>query len=151
MVESLLLKLVLLRKRISTLVFNCSYASPVKRKFWKPLTVCCFQRHLRIPLTFCGIYLQLPNQEQLTIFARCGFRDTTNLPKKFTLQLFVRGINGNFVSGIPLHFGTCLKISFRNPGTYRYKIARLSSEQFGLVMCPIEVVGCRNEVYLRKL
>ena len=39
-----------------------------------------------------------------------------------------------FVSGIHLHFKTSLKISFWNPGTYRHKIVRLSSAQFGLVM-----------------
>ena len=39
-----------------------------------------------------------------------------------------------FVSGINLHFGTCLNISFWNRGTFRHKIVRLYSAQFGLVM-----------------
>ena len=38
------------------------------------------------------------------------------------------------VSGNHLHFGTCLKISFWNPGTNRHKIVRLSSAQIGLVL-----------------
>ena len=56
------------------------------------------------------------------------------MPTNLTLQLFVRGIHGNFLSGIHLHFGTCLKVSFWYPGTYKHKIVRLSSAQFGLVM-----------------
>ena len=43
--------------------------------------------HLRNPLTLC-------NSEQLPIFARCGIDDKTNVPTKFTLQLFVRGVQG---------------------------------------------------------
>ena len=58
------------------------------------------------------------------------------------LHSYVLGIHGSFVSGIHLHFGTCLKISFWNPGTYRHKIVRLSSAQFGLVM----VVDTEDEV-----
>ena len=87
---------------------------------------------LRNRLTFanlayiCGNHLQLWNPKQLAIFACCGIRDTTNMPTKFTLHSYVRGIH--------LHFGTCLKFSFWNPGTYRHKIFRLSSAQFGLVM-----------------
>ena len=79
-----------------------------------------------------GIHLQ--NPKQLAIFACCGTRNKTNVPTKFTLQVYVRGIHGSFVSGIHLHFGTCCKISFWNPGTYRHKIVCLSSAQFGLVM-----------------
>ena len=54
------------------------------------------------------------------------------------LQVFVRGIHEVFVGVIRLHFGTCLKIYLCNPGTYRHKIMRLSSAQFGLVMCSVE-------------
>ena len=127
----LLLNSALLEIRISALAFNCSYASSVLNKIRNPLTVCGIRLHLRIPRTFCGIHLQLRNREQLAILACCGIRDTTNVPTKFSLPSNVRG---NFVGGIHLHFGTCLKISFWNPGTYRHKIVRLSSAQFVLVM-----------------
>ena len=50
------------------------------------------------------------------------------------LQLFLRGIHWNFVSGNHLHFGICLKTCLWNPGRYRHKIVRLASAQFGLVM-----------------
>ena len=121
MVKSLLLNSALLEIRIPALAFNSSYASLVLKK-------------TRNPVTFCGIHLQLRNPKQLAIYACCGIRDTTNVPTKFTLHSYVRGIHGNFVSGIHLHFGTCLKTSFWNPRTYRHKIVRLSSAQFGLVM-----------------
>ena len=137
MVKSWLLNSALLVIRIPALAFNCSYASSVINKTpiinkQNPLTVCGIRLHLRIRLTFCGIHLRLRNPKQLAIFACCGIRDTTNVPKKFTLHSYVCGIHGSFV--IHLHFGTCLKISFWNPGTYRHKIVRLSSTQFGLVM-----------------
>ena len=74
---------------------------------------CEFHLHLRTLLTFCGIHLQLLNPEKLAIFACCGICGTTNMPTKFTLQVFVRGIHGSFVSGIHLHFETCLRV-FRN-------------------------------------
>ena len=127
------------RKRMRALVFNCSYTSSVLNKIRNPLTICGICLHLRNPLTFavpalfCGSQLQLRNQ-QLVIFACCGIRDTTNVPTKFTLPSYVRGIHGSFVSGIHLHFGTCLKISFWNPETNRQKIVRLSSAQLGLLM-----------------
>ena len=63
--------------------------------------------NLRIPLTFCGISLQLRNPERLATFACCRFRNKTNVPTKFTLQLFVRGIHKIFVSGTHLHIGAC--------------------------------------------
>ena len=92
--------------KIQALVFNCSYESSVKKNKF-----CGFHLHLRVPLTFCGIHLRLRNPEKLAIFACFGIRGTTNFPTKFTLQVFVRGIHGSFVSGIHLHFGTCLKVS----------------------------------------
>ena len=52
----------------------------------------------------------------------------------FRLQVFVRVIHRNFESGINLHLGTYLNTCPWNPGTYRHKIVRLSSAQFGLVM-----------------
>ena len=55
----------------------------------------------------------------------------------FSLQVFVRGSHRNVVGGIRLHFGTCLKVSLWNPGTYRHKIVRLCSAQFDLVMISI--------------
>ena len=70
---------------------------------------------LRIPLTYCGINLQLPNPKKLAIFSCCGLRNKTNVPTNFTLQVFVCGIHDNFVSGIHLHFGICLKICLWNP------------------------------------
>ena len=90
--------------------------------------------HLRIPHTFCGIHLQLRNPEQLDIFACCRVRDSTNVSTKFTLQVFVRGIHGNFVSGFHLHFGICVKVCLWNLRRYKHKIVRLSSAQFSLVM-----------------
>ena len=135
------------KSNIPPLALNCSYASSVINKMRNPLTICgiylqfaesayiCgFHLHLLIPLTFCGIQLQLRTPEQLAILACCGFRNKTNVPTKFTLQVYVCGIHLNFVCGIHLHFGTYFKTCLWNPGTYRYKIVLLSSEQFGLVM-----------------
>ena len=134
MFKSLLLNSALLEIRIPALAFNCSYASSILNKIWNPLTVCGIRLHLRIPFKFCGIHLQLRNPKQLAISACCGIRDTTNVPTKIALHSHVRGIHRSFFSGIHLHFGTCLRISFWNPGTYRHKIVRLSSAEFGLVM-----------------
>ena len=72
------------------------------------------------PPTVCGLRLHLRNSKQLDIFACCTLICTRN-PL-------------NFLGGIHLHFITCLKISFWNPGTYRRKNVHLSSAQFGLVM-----------------
>ena len=121
------------RDKNSSSAFNCSYASSVLNKIRNPLTVCGIHLPLRIPLTFCRIHFQLRNPEQLAIFACCGIRDTTNVPTQITLHSYVRGIHGKFVSEIHLLFGTCKKISFWNPATYRHKIERLCSAQFGLV------------------
>ena len=131
--KSLLLNSALLEIRIPALVFNCPYASSIINKIRNLLRVCGIRLHLRIPLTFCGIHLQLRYSKQLAIFAWCGIRDATNVPTNLTLRSYVRGIHGSFLSGIHLRFGTCLKISFWKPGTYRHKIMRLSSAQFGLV------------------
>ena len=103
-----------------------------------PLTICGIRLHLRIPLTNFAdsTYIlrhPLTFAESRTTSCICLSRNTT----KFTLQIFVRGIHWNFVIGIHLHFGTYLKTCHWNPGTYRHKIVRLSSAQFGLVM-PIE-------------
>ena len=95
---------------------------------------CGFHLRLRIPLTICGIHLHLRNPEQLAIFTCCRIRNKTNVPTKFTVQVYVRGIHENLVSGIHLHFGACSKACLWNPGTYRHKTVRLSSAQFGLVM-----------------
>ena len=121
--------------------------------------------HLRIPLTnfadstyvwgfhlhFCGIHLQVRKSEQLAIFACCGIRGTTNVPTKFTLQVFVRRIQGSFLSGIRLHFGTCLQVCPWNPGTNRHKIVRLSSAQFGLVMGSLHYFRRVQEIKLVDL
>ena len=117
-VKSFLLNSALLEIRIPALVLNCSYASSVLNK-------------IRNPLTFCRIHLQLWNPKQLARFACCGIRNLTNVPKKIYVTLIC---TGSFVSDIHLLFGTCLKISFWDPGTYRHKIVRLSSAQLGLVM-----------------
>ena len=74
----------------------------------------------------CGFHLRFRESKQLAIFACCGSRDTTNVPTNFTLHSYVRGIHRSFVSGIHLLFGTCLKINFWNPGTYRHKVVRLT-------------------------
>ena len=112
MVKSLLLNSILLDIRIPALAFNCSYANSVLNKIHNPLTVCGIRLHLRIPLTFCGIHLLLRDPKQLAVFGCCRIRDTTNRPTKFTLHLYVRGFRRSFVSGIHLHFETCLKIIF---------------------------------------
>ena len=63
--------------------------------------ICGFRLQiLLIPLTLSGISLELRKPEQLALFACCGIRSKTNVPAKFTLQVLVRGIHGNFVSGI---------------------------------------------------
>ena len=77
---------------------------------------------LRNPLLFVDSAYILRNPKQLAIFACCGIHDTTNVSIKFTLHSYVRGIHRSFVKGIHLYFGTCLKIGFWNPGTYRHKI-----------------------------
>ena len=81
------------RDKNSSSAFNCSYASSVLKKIWKPLTVCGIYLHLRIQLRFCGIYLQLRNPKQIAILACCGIRNETNVPRRFTLQVFVCGIH----------------------------------------------------------
>ena len=55
----------------------------------------------------------------------CRIHNENNVPTSSTLQLLVRGMHGNFVNGIHLHFGTWLKTCLWNPGTYRHKIVRL--------------------------
>ena len=131
MVRFLPLNSALLWTRIAAIAFKCSYTSWIINKILNPLTVCGIRLHLRIPLTnfadsahncrfhlhIIEIYLQLRNSEQLAMFACCGIRGATNVPTKFTLQVFVCGIHGNFVSGIYLHFETCLKVCLWNPGT----------------------------------
>ena len=111
MVKSLLLNSALLEIRTPALACYCSYASSVMNKNRNPLTVCGIRLYLRFPFIFCGIHFLLE-----------------------TILFYVRGIHGSFLSGVHLHFGTCFKISFWNPGTYRHKTVRLSSAQFGLVM-----------------
>ena len=78
---------------------------------------CGFHLYLRIPLTFFGICLQLRNPEQLAIIACCGIRNKLNVPTKFTLQVYVRGIHVSLVSWIHSHFGTCLNTCLWNSGT----------------------------------
>ena len=92
---------------IPPLPFNCSYSSSVINKnaestynLRNPLAfadsaykLCGFHLHLRIPLKFCGIHLQLRNPEQLAIFACCEICSKTNVPTKFTLQVYVCGIH----------------------------------------------------------
>ena len=159
MIKSFPLNSPLLEIKTPALAFNCSYASSVIDKIQNPLTFadsaykyCRFHLHLRIPLTFCGIHLQLQNSKQLATFACCGIRGTTNVPTKFTLQVIVRGIHGSFVSGLTFwnmihwHFGTCLKVCLWNRGTRRHKIIRLSSAKFGLVMEPLFAVSLNIEV-----
>ena len=128
MVRSLPLNSALLSIRIPVLPFDCSYASSVEKKIESTYS-------LRIPLTiadstyFFRIHLQLRNPEQLGIFACCGMCDSTKLPTKFTLQVFVRGTHGSFINGNHLHFGTCIKVCLWNPGAFRCKTVRLSSVQ----------------------
>ena len=125
MVKSLLLDSALREIRIRALAFSCSKASSVLSKtrnlsaITRPngrniqIFACGIRLFcLRIPITVCGNHLQLRNPKQLAIFACCGIRDTTNVPTKFMLHSYVRGIYGSFASGIHSHFGTCLKISF---------------------------------------
>ena len=76
---------------------------------------------LRIPHTFFGFRTHFAEstyscgiQKQLAIFSCCGIRNERNVPTKFTLQVFVRGIQETFVRGILIHFGTCLYLDSRN-------------------------------------
>ena len=112
----------------------CSYASSVMNKFLNSFRVCGFRLHLRIPLTFYGIYLQLRSPEQLSIFACCVIRNKLSVPTNFMLPVYVQVIQVNLVGGIHLHFETCLNSCLWNPGTYKNRIVHLSSAQFGLVM-----------------
>ena len=102
---------------------------------------------LRIPFMFADSIYILRNlltdaESRITSYISCcGIRNKTNVPTRFTLQLFVRGIHENFVSGIHLLFGTCLKICLWNPGAYIHKVVRLSSAQFGPVR---EVLSSKN-------
>ena len=129
--------------KIKSLRLNSTnaHASSIINKFLLPLQFagyaykfCGFHLYLRIPFTFCGIHLQLQNPEQPAIFACCRIRSKLNVPTKFTLQVFVRGIHVNLLSGILLHIGTCLITCLWSPATCRHKVVRLSSAQFGLVM-----------------
>ena len=94
---------------VKSLLLNSAsaYVSSVIKKFLNFLQFadsaykfCGFHLRLRIPPTICGIHLQLRNPEQLAIFACCAIRNKLNVPTKFTLQLYVRGIHVNLVSGI---------------------------------------------------
>ena len=111
-IKPLLLNSSLQKRRIPALAFNCSYASSVKRKTRNPLTVCGFHLNLRIP------------------FAE--FRTTSYIQQQMCRQnlrysyLYAKS-KKNFVSGIHLHFLSCIKISFWNLRTYRNKTVRLSS------------------------
>ena len=87
-VNPLILKSALLKMRIPALALNCPYEISVINKIRNPLTVCGFHLHFAIPLTFCGIILQLRNPEQLAIFACCGIRDTTNVLTNFCVSFF---------------------------------------------------------------
>ena len=123
--------------RVKSLLLNSAsaIASSVVNKFRNSFIVCGIRLQLlHIPLSLCGIHLHLRNSDQLAIFACCEIRNQLNKPTKLTLQVYVHGIHVNLVSGIHLHFGTCFNIYLWNPGTYRHKIVRLSTAQFGLVI-----------------
>ena len=68
--------------------------------------VCGFHLHLRIPLAYCKIYIQLRDPEQLAFVVCSWIRNKTKLPTKFTLQVLLRWNHGSSVSGIHLQFGT---------------------------------------------
>ena len=87
----------LLKIRIPVLAINCSCASSVTNKARNLLTLCGFHLHLRIPLTFWGIHLQLRNAEQLAILACYANHEATNVSRNFTFQLFVSGFYGNLL------------------------------------------------------
>ena len=107
--------------------WNPQIVSGVRNCKWNPHFVCGFYLHLRIPLIFCGFFLQFAESRTTSYNCFfCGIRNKTILPTRFTLKVYVRGIH--------LHFGTCLKIGLWNPRTYKHKIVRLYSAQFGLVV-----------------
>ena len=98
-------------KMVKSLLFisACAFASSVKKQFSLQIPLqfadsaykfCRFHLHLRIPLAFCGIPLQLRNPEQLAKFACCGIHNKLNTPTKFMLQEYVREIHVNLVSAI---------------------------------------------------
>ena len=107
-----------------------SYASSLINKYLKSSTVCGFLLQLPIPLTLCGIHLQLQNPKHLNH----NSQQTKCTDKIFVTRIYSRGIHVNLVSGVHLHFGTCLNTCLWSPGAYRHKNVRLSSAQFGLVM-----------------
>ena len=148
MIKSLLLNSALLEMKNLALAFHCSYASSVINQILNPLKNCGIRLHSRIPLTnfadsthICGFHLQLRNPEQLAIIACCGILGRANVLTKFMLQVFVRAIHVNFVSGIHLNFGACFKVCLWNPGSY--KIERLSSASFGLIMKVLIIHGAK--------
>ena len=97
----------------------------------------CLQNPLKFAESIYILRNPLTVAEPRTTSYICLLRNSkkkTNVPTKFTLQVFVREIHENFVIGIHIHFETCLKICLWSPGTYRHKIVRLYGAQFGLVM-----------------
>ena len=73
----------------------------VNLQFAESAYICGFRiQILRIPLIFVDStyilrnpLIQSRNPEQLAIFACCGIRNKTNVPTKFTLQVYVCGIH----------------------------------------------------------
>ena len=95
---------------------------------------CGFNVHLRIPLTICGIHLQLRNPDKLAIFACCGIRKKNKgADKTYATGICMRNPL-KFCLWNPLTFWNIFKTCLWNPETYRHKIVLPSNAQFGLVM-----------------
>ena len=117
------------------------------RKVWAKSAHC-----KQTPQIVSGIRINLQNPLKiaesgtLSNITCWGISNKTNMPTKFTLQVFVRRILGNFLGGIHSQFGTSLDfrstkccrwnpITFWNhSGIKEHKNVRLSRAQFGFVM-----------------
>ena len=128
---------------VKSLLLNSAsaYARSVINKFLNSFTVFRFRLQvLRIPLIFADSTYILRNPltvvESRTTSYICllRIRNKFKVPRKFTLQVYVRGIH--------LQFGTCLNTCLWNP--FRHKIKRLSSAQFGLLMVYTASINKKN-------
>ena len=107
---------------------------------------------MKFPVTFCGINLYLGIPEQLAIFARCGILSKTNVPTKFTLQVFVRTRNPiKFSYWDPIIFGTELKTCLWYPKKHRNEIRGLYSAQFAQGLSSTKIIFQTYSTYKTRL
>ena len=128
---------------VKSLLLNsaCAYASSIINKFLNSFTVCGFRLQiLRIPLTFADSTYILRNPltvaESRTTSYICLLRNPQQIKcadKNYVTSICTRNPRKS-CKWNPLTFWNSLNTCLWNPGTYRHKIVRLSSAQFGLVM-----------------